>query len=203
MVAANTNESTTKFDICSKALTMIGANTISSFDDGTTEADVADQLYEDTLRSLLTQTRWRFSTQQAQLSRLSDTPHGRWDAGYQVPADCIMVHAITVNDNLVKYEKYGDKIYCNLDSSSTVIMDYTFRQEEDQFPPYFIAGLEYQLASLFGAAIARSAQLVGAFEQKFQIQMRTARTLDAQERTNKVLDKSRFTAFRKNVSSRS
>ena len=64
MVAANTNESTTKFDICSRALTMVGANTISSFDDGTTESDVADQLYEDTLRSLLTQTRWRFSTQQ-------------------------------------------------------------------------------------------------------------------------------------------
>ena len=182
---------------------MIGANTISSFDDGTTESDVANQLYEDTLRALLTQSRWRFSTQQAQLSRLEDTPHGRWDAGYQVPADCIMIHAVTVNDNLVKYEKYGDKVYCNLDSTATVIMDYTFRQEEDQFPPYFIAGLEYQLASLFGAAIARSAQLVGAFEQKFQIQMRTARTLDAQERTNKVLDKSRFTVFRKNVSSRS
>ena len=116
MVATNTNESTTKFDICSRALTMVGANTISSFDDGTTEADVADQLYEDTLRSLLTQTRWRFSTQQAQLSRLEDTPHGRWDAAYQIPADSILIHAVTVNDNLVKYERYGDKIYCNLDT---------------------------------------------------------------------------------------
>ena len=201
MVAANTNESTTKFDICSRALTMIGANTISSFDDGTTESDVADQLYEDTLRSLLTQTRWRFATQQAQLSRLSDTPHGRWDAGYQVPADCIMIHAITVNDNLVKYEKYGDKIYCNLDSTATVIMDYTFRQEEDQFPPYFILGVEYQLASLFGAAIARSAQLVIAFEQKHQIQMRTARNCDSQERTNKVLETTRFATNRKSARS--
>ena len=33
--------------------------------------------------------------------------------------------------------------------------------------------------------------------------MRTARTLDSQERTIKVIDKSRFTVFRKNVSSRS
>lgn len=176
---------------------MIGANTISSFDDGTTESDIASQLYEDTLRSLLTQTRWRFSTQQAQLSRLTDTPYGRWDAGYQVPADCIMIHAVTVNDNLVKYEKYGDKIYCNLDSTATVIMDYTFRQEEDQFPPYFTLGVEYQLASLFGAAIARSAQLVGAFEQKHQIQMRTARNLDSQERTNKVLGTTRYANYRK------
>ena len=197
MVAQNTNESTTKFDICSKALTMIGANTISSFEDGTTESDVANQLYEDTLRALLTQTRWRFSTQQVQLSRLENTPHGRWDAGYQIPADCILIHAITVNDNLVKYERYGDKIYCNLDSTATVIMDYTFRQEEDQFPPYFTLGVEYQLASLFGAAIARSAQLVGAFEQKHQIQMRTARNLDSQERTNKVLETTRYANYRK------
>ena len=197
MVAQNTNESTTKFDICSKALTMIGANTISLFEDGTTESDVANQLYEDTLRALLTQTRWRFSTQQVQLSRLENTPHGRWDAGYQIPADCIMIHAVTVNDNLVKYERYGDKIYCNLDSTATVIMDYTFRQEEDQFPPYFTLGVEYQLASLFGAAIARSAQLVGAFEQKHQIQMRTARNLDSQERTNKVLETTRYANYRK------
>ena len=176
---------------------MVGANTISSFDDGTTESDIASQLYEDTLRALLTQHRWRFSTQQVQLSRLENTPHGRWDAGYQIPADCILIHAITVNDNLVKYERYGDKIYCNLDSTATVIMDYTFRQEEDQFPPYFTLGVEYQLASLFGAAIARSAQLVGAFEQKHQIQMRTARNLDSQERTNKVLETTRYANYRK------
>ena len=201
MVAANTNESTTKFDICSRALTMVGANTISSFDDGTTESDVADQLYEDTLRSLLTQTRWRFSTQQAQLSRLSDTPHGRWDAGYQIPADCILIHAVTVNDNLVKYERYGDKIYCNLDSTATVIMDYTFRQEEDQFPPFFTTALQYKLASLFGAAIARDPNLVQSYNVLYNTQVRLARSIGSQERTNKRLGVDRFLSFRKSTRS--
>ena len=201
MVAQNTNESTTKFDICSKALTMIGANTISSFDDGTTESDIASQLYEDTLRALLTQHRWRFSTQQVQLSRLENTPHGRWDAGYQIPADCILIHAITVNDNLVKYERYGDKIYCNLDSTSTVIMDYTFRQEEDQFPPFFTITLQYKLASLFGASIARDPNLVQSFNVLFNTQVRIARSIGSQERTNKRLGVDRYLAFRKSTRS--
>ena len=180
---------------------MVGANTISSFYDGTTESDIASQLYEDTLRALLTQHRWRFSTQQVQLSRLENTPHGRWDAGYQIPADCILIHAITVNDNLVKYERYGDKIYCNLDSTSTVIMDYTFRQEEDQFPPFFTITLQYKLASLFGASIARDPNLVQSFNVLFNTQVRIARSIGSQERTNKRLGVDRYLAFRKSTRS--
>ena len=43
-----------KFDICNKAMVLVGANTITSFTENTTESKVAGQLYESTLENLIT-----------------------------------------------------------------------------------------------------------------------------------------------------
>ena len=58
---------TTKVDICSRALVMIGASPISSFTDGSTEALVASNVYEDIVESSLTRHRWKFATNQKPL----------------------------------------------------------------------------------------------------------------------------------------
>ena len=56
---------------------MIGADPITSFDDGTTEALVAVNMYEDVARASLVNASWRFSTNQAVLNRLTDAPTGQ------------------------------------------------------------------------------------------------------------------------------
>ena len=58
--------------VCSRALILVGAEPITSFDDGNNEALIASNMYEDVARSSLLNTRWRFSTNQAVLNRLSD-----------------------------------------------------------------------------------------------------------------------------------
>ena len=63
-------------DICSRSLILIGAEPISSFDDGSTEALVCVNLYEDLVRTSLTNTRWRFATNQQVLNRLTNEPIG-------------------------------------------------------------------------------------------------------------------------------
>ena len=60
-----------KFDICNKAMVLVGANTITSFNQSTTESKVANNLYESTLENLLTRCRWRFASKQKQLSKRS------------------------------------------------------------------------------------------------------------------------------------
>ena len=99
-------------DICSRALILVGAEPITSFDDDTTEALIAGNMYEDIARTNLTSTRWRFSTNQAVLNRLSDAPTGRFDAAYQLP-DYLFVHAVTVRDLQIEYNIYGSKIFCD------------------------------------------------------------------------------------------
>ena len=61
-------------DIVSRALVLIGAEPITSFTENTTEALVANNMYEDAVRTSLSSARWRFATQQAQLSQLVADP---------------------------------------------------------------------------------------------------------------------------------
>ena len=65
-------------DIASRALVLIGAEPITSFESSSTEALVASNMYEDVVRSSLCVARWRFATEQAVLNQLTDTPTGRF-----------------------------------------------------------------------------------------------------------------------------
>ena len=132
-----------KFDICSKALVLVGANTITSFTENTTEATVANQLYESTLENMLSRCRWRFATKQEQLSRDTETPTARWSAQYAIPSNALILHTVTVGDAVIQYDRYEDYILCDASSSDTVVADFTFQPSEAHFPPYFKQALVF------------------------------------------------------------
>ena len=108
-------------DIAARALTLIGANPISSFADASTEATIANNMYEDVARSSLCATRWRFATNQSQLNALTAPPTGRFDIAHQLPSNLLMLHALTVNDMLIQYSVYGDKVFSNTTASDVLV----------------------------------------------------------------------------------
>tara|TARA_Y100001937_G_scaffold85945_1_gene116240 strand:+ start:542 stop:1126 length:585 start_codon:yes stop_codon:yes gene_type:complete len=182
----------TAIKICSRASMLIGGSPIQSFTDGTTESDLADAVYEDIVRAVLTSSRWRFATKQFQLNRLTDTPIGRWDATYQLPSDTLMVNAITVQDLPIEYNIYEDKVFNNANETDEVIVDYIFRASESTWAPYFTLGVEFSIASVFAVSLARDAALSSAMDQQANIQLIKARRLDSQAQTTKKLNTKRF-----------
>mgnify|MGYP003137876087 CR=1 FL=1 len=166
--------SDSKYNICSKALVLVGANTITSFTEDTTESKVANQLYESTLENMLTRTRWRFASQQAQLSRNASAPTARWSAKYAIPTAALIVHTVTVNDNVIEFDRYESDILCDASSSDTVVADYTFQPSEANFPPYFKQALIFELASLFAGAIARNDNLSSLYQNRAITQLAIA-----------------------------
>ena len=184
-------------DIASRALVLIGAEPITSFDSSSTEALVATNMYEDTVRAMLSTARWRFATDQATLVELSDAPTGRFDIAHQLPSNLLVLHGITVNDNLVEFTVYGDKVFSNTTSSDTLIADFTFRADEVDFPSYFALALQYSLASIFATSIARDDGLMQIMETKANQLMAKARNIDAQQQTTRKLVTSRFISNRR------
>jgi|TARA_R100000656_G_scaffold13552_4_gene13803 hypothetical protein len=189
-----------KYDICSKALVLVGANTISSFTENTTESKVANQLYESTLENLLTRCRWRFASKQATLSKKTSDPTARYKSAYSLPADAFIMHTVTVGDAVIKYDRYGDEIFTNTTSTDTVVADYTFQPSESDFPPYFKQTLVFELASLFAGAIARNDQLSELYHKRAIAQQAIAKAIDAQAQTTRRVDVDRFRNVR-NVTS--
>jgi len=184
-------------DIASRALVLIGAEPITSFDSSSTEALVASNMYEDTVRASLSMSRWRFATEQAVLNQLSDVPTGRFDIAHQLPSDLLVLHAVTVNDNRIEYTMYGDKIFSDSTANETLVADYTFRADEVNFPSYFTMAVEYSLASIFATAIARDDGLMNLMERKANVLMAQARNLDSQQQTTRRLTTSRFITDRR------
>ena len=190
----------TKVDIASQGLVLIGANKISSFSDNSTEAQVASTLYEENVESLLSESHWRFAMGQKQLSLLADAPVTRYEYAYQMPSDpaVITIMTVTNSDNPIPYARYEDKIYLNgYGSESKIFMDYVFRQDESLFPTYFRLALVYRLASVFGAAIGRDADILQSYEVKAERQLIKARNIASQETTTKKLKTDMFIAERR------
>ena len=183
--------------VCSRALILVGAEPITSFDDGNNEALIASNMYEDVARSSLLNTRWRFSTNQAVLNRLSDAPTGRFDAAYQLPSGWLMTHVVTVNDSPIEYQTYGDKLFCNEAASSELVLDFTYRADEQGWPSYFTIAVEYELASVFAVSLARDQSLAQLMSQQAATSMMRARNLDAQQQTTRKLSTSRFITNRR------
>tara|TARA_R110002020_G_scaffold146402_1_gene321025 strand:+ start:3318 stop:3935 length:618 start_codon:yes stop_codon:yes gene_type:complete len=179
-----------KIDICNQALVLIGANTIASFNDNTTESAVSNQLYESTLRQQLTRARWRFASKQAVLSKSTTDPLDRYDSSYAIPNDAILIHTCTVSDSVITYDRYGDFIFTNTSTSDTVVCDYTFQPHENDLPPYFSQIIIFELASLFAGAIARNDQLSVLYQRRAIEQLRVARATESQTQTTRKLKSS-------------
>ena len=187
----------TPIKICSRASLLIGGDAIQSFEDGTAEATVANAMYEDMAQAALTNSRWRFATDQAVLNRLANAPTGRFDAAYQLPAECIMLNAVTVNDHPIKYDTYGSKVYCNAAPADELVADYNFRADESTWPPYFVIAVEYVMAGVLATSVARDQALANMMEGKANLLMAQARRLDSQTQTSRKLNTSRFIAQRR------
>jgi len=187
----------TPIKICSRASLLIGGDAIQSFEDGTAEATVANAMYEDMAQAALTNSRWRFATDQAVLNRLANAPTGRYDAAYQLPTECIMLNAVTVNDHPIKYDTYGSKVFCDASINEELIADYNFRADESTWPPYFVVAVEYVMAGVLATSVARDQQLATMMEGKANLLMAQARRLDSQTQTSRKLNTSRFIAQRR------
>lgn len=188
-----------KFDICNQALVLVGANTITSFSQNTTESIVANQLYETTVEDLLTKCRWRFASKQVQLSKNATNPDARYESSYALPSDALILHTVTVSDSVINYDRYQQNIFTNTSTSDTVIADYTFQPSESIFPPYFAKVLVFELASLFAGAIARNDQLANLYAQRAVAQLQQAKSIDSQAQTTRRANVDRF----RNVRNRS
>jgi len=146
----------TKLSICSDALIMLGASPLSSFSEGTDEAQVADRLYDDIQDTLLMQYPYSWSIKKVQLARLVDTPVTEWRYKYQLPGDilgnpkAVFITSSAGGKPANDFDIYGTALYANYES---VWIDYQYTVDPSLFPAYFINYLKHALAASFAEPI--------------------------------------------------
>ena len=174
----------TDVTVASRAAVLAGLNPISAFNNSTDEEKAAEELYPSVRDECLTSYAWRFASKQSQLDRLADTPVGRWEAVYDLPADLLVLRAVTVDGSRIPYDRYAEKnIYTNTSADDVVVADYLFAVNEQFWPPYFTKLVELKMASALSASLTLQAALANLLENQALRQAMTAKHMDAQSQT--------------------
>ena len=175
--------SDTAITLCSKALIKIGAKGITSFEENTAEAEVANQLYEPCLQNLLASYPWRFALTQKTLARLTDKPISDYQYAFQLPNDCVRVLSAgqNIRSSGLNYKIVGQKLYTNAEA---VILNYIRRPEENTFPAFFIDALVGKLAAEFCLPLTESTTRTDYVKKMSETSIGTARLIDSQQNIN-------------------
>lgn len=135
-----------KVSIINKALAHLGANKITSLSDGSFEAKCASNLYEDCLRSILSECCWKFATQRVMLNKLDLTPawiENRMSNYFQLPADLIQIFG--VSNETANWSREGDKIITDVASFGIKYVYYC--DDTTKYFPAFIDAFACLLAA--------------------------------------------------------
>lgn len=177
----------TNIGICSNALLKIGAEGITSYEDGTAEAEIAYSLYPMVRDALLSSYPWSFAKAQKTLPRLSNVPVADYQYAYLLPNDFLRV--ISAGSGMrsrgIEYRVYENRLHTN---SPTVILNYIFRPYESTFPAFFCEALIARLAAEFCLPLTEStsrAEMLGKLADDITTR---ARLIDAQQASPRTFE---------------
>lgn len=190
----------TSVSICSDALILLGAKPISSFNDGTDEANTADRLYPNVRDSALMMQPWSFAYKKLKLARLLTAPVNEWRYKYQMPGDALGNPRAVFNSNstyarpVKEWEIQGTELMTN---EEEVYIDYPYRTPEYAMPSYFVQFLKYMMAWHLAYPITeqqdktsywQAVAIGGPGESNRGGYFRTAANIDAQGQPPQVIE---------------
>lgn len=174
-------------DLCARALIRLGARPITSFDDGTVEAEVARNLYPQIRDGLLSSHPWSFATQQVRLPRLVAEPVADFAHAYQLPAD--FLRALSAGSGTrgrgMRYRIAETRLHSDADE---VVLTYIYRPVEAVFPAFFAQAVIARLAAEFCLPITESISRAEALYKFAEDEMRRAKLVDAQQDTPETFE---------------
>lgn len=172
----------TKISLCSKALLKIGAATITSFEEGTAEAEVAANLYPYIRDGLLSSYPWTFAVSQTRLPQLEDAPLADYKYAYALPNDFLRIISAGIGSRGrgLEYRIVENALHSNLPE---VNLTYIFRPEEYNFPAYFCEALINKLAFEFCIPLTESTSRAEFLGKIYEESVKQARSVDAQQDT--------------------
>lgn len=172
--------------LCSRALLKIGTRSISSFDEGTAEAEVASSLYSPTRDAMLSSHSWSFATAQATLPRLDVTPVADYQYAFQLPSDFLRVLSAGVGrGHGLDYRIQEKRLHAD---TPEVVLSYVFRPDETDFPPFFDQALIARLAGEFCIPLTDSTSRAETLLKIADVEAKRARITDTMQETTQAIE---------------
>jgi hypothetical protein len=155
--------------IASQALSLLGANTISSFDEGTNEANIINDHYDQFIRNMFSLYPWSFATKKVTLEQYATDPLNEYKFQYVRPDQALYIFKIFDSisyyaDTIVDFDILEDLILCNYDNP--VVAQYSVYKEENLWPGYFAEFAVNALAATIAIPVTHNAELASLYDTK-------------------------------------
>lgn len=179
-----------KLDIANKALGILGANQIRTWEDETLEGEAVRKMYQPALDSVLAETDWTFAIKR-QLLLLSEDKKPAWGEGnyFQLPDD--MIKIVDVMNRYVEWRREGNYIYSRASEFGLV---YVARcVDPTYYPSYFIDALSSKLAVDMCYLLTNSTEKTNFLIELYRGEyLPIAKTKNAREKSNPIAEDSHW-----------
>jgi hypothetical protein len=171
-----------KVEIINVALSRLGANIITSADENSTEAIVANALWDNARRSSITDHPWNFAIAEQTLNAVSDASSFNYQFKYQLPAECLRVMEVYDTDD---YKIIGHGIYSN--ETECVVRFVKDVEDTTEWNAMFTDVMAQRLAAEMAYAITKSQATADTNIQMYGQKLAKARFVDASEEPQDAL----------------
>ena len=170
-------------DIANAALRYLGADTITSFTQGTNEANAVNDLYSDLRDALLRAHNWNFATKKVELAESSTAPAYEFDNAFVLPSDWLRTVAVHDNDAgtgtfLYRMVQVGGQRVIETDVENVWLTYIAKETDPNMMTADFRRLLAYTLASEMAVDLTSSNTLQDQLAKKADRLMAQARSAD-------------------------
>jgi hypothetical protein len=150
----------TNIAICNLALSYLGKDVISSFDEPSTEGRICRQFFSHSFSTLLQREKWHFAQNRMSLAQVTNEQNNRFSYAYEIPFDCLKLHHLSgegVEYTDIPYTVEGRIVYADV---SPAFGHYTFNlQDCALLTPLFEEALSWHLASKIAIPLTRDQKI--------------------------------------------
>jgi hypothetical protein len=179
----------TTVSICNQALAMLGAKSIISLDDGTTEANLCKALYDPVRDAALEMGNWSFATKWLEIPRMANPPVGEYTSAFPLPPDVLRVIFVGTDFNHPEqWQREGNNIRKDGDKCKCQVL--VREVDVTKYSPMFLQALATKLASELAIGITNSKTMAEYYYGLSDKKIREAINRDnAQGRSRKIVSK--------------
>jgi|TARA_R110001592_G_scaffold13613_1_gene62247 hypothetical protein len=173
-----------EINIVNRALTLLGVNTITALTDPDKAASTASVLWDDTRAAVFRSHPWNCLTKRVALSKDSVAPAYGYSAKFQLPADFLRL--IRLENPKENYQIENDFIL--YDGTALNIQYLALITDVTKYDTLLVDALAARLAADLAQPLLQSTAAMEKMYAMFELKLKEARYVDAQENCQDVLD---------------
>lgn len=168
-------------DIANRALRKLGATRITSFTDGSPNANTASEFYDEARDDILRGHPWNFASARVKLARASTTPAVGFDYAFQLPTGWLRTVRVFDNDDGIgpppPYREEGDAILASVEDLWLLYVESV--EDPNRMTADFREALACRLAAEMAIPLANSNTLSDLMQDRYERALRIAKSSDA------------------------